>query len=393
MARHQKELNYEPGEEYSYTNTGYNLLAAIVERVTGQSFAMWMKENVFYPLEMSSTHFQSDHDRIVVNRAYSYAPDPDNVYRNVASNLTALGSSSLFTTVEDLAAWVVNFQTARVGGPEVVRLTHERGVLNNGQQIGYAFGQGVGEYRGLPTVSHGGSWAGFRTHLIRFPDQDLAVIVLGNSSAVNAGGTARQVADIYLVDVLGKPPRAGASPDRTPVEVGPEVLSEYVGTYRLGPGWLLTVTHEDGHLMAQATAESKFLMTAVSEETFWVEAYGAAARFVQDSAGRVSHLEYRGIEATKVEPLTLGPNELAEYSGTYYSDELDTQYTIVVEDDRLIARHWENGDIPLHATREDEFRGEVWWLRLVEFNRDSDGQIVGLAVTNGRARNLRFVRR
>jgi CubicO group peptidase (beta-lactamase class C family) len=395
MARYQKELNYDPGAEYSYTNTGYNLLAEIVERVTGAPFPDWMEAEVFEPLGMTSTHFHGDHDRIVVNRAYSYATDPERRYRNVANNLTALGSSSLYTTVEDLAKWALNYEDARVGGRAAIELTHERGILNDGDTIGYAFGQGVGEYRGLRTVAHGGSWAGFRTYLLRLPEQRAAVIVLSNLAGFPTTFMARSVADVYLADQMsGSPSRLGRRPiEREEVAVDAEILEDHVGTYRLGRGWLLTITREGNRLMAQATAEDKFGMTALSDSTFWVYAYGAAVVFRRDSEGEVSQIAYRGIQAPRVEPLALSPEQLGEYAGVYFSEELETSYTVVIEDAQLVARHWRNEDVPLYPTAKDEFRGPVWWLRLVTFDRDSDGRVVGVRVTNGRVRNLRFEKR
>jgi hypothetical protein len=395
MARYQKELNYDPGAEYSYTNTGYNLLAEIVERVTGAPFPDWMEAEVFEPLGMTSTHFHGDHDRIVVNRAYSYATDPERRYRNVANNLTALGSSSLYTTVEDLAKWALNYEDARVGGRAAIELTHERGILNDGDTIGYAFGQGVGEYRGLRTVAHGGSWAGFRTYLLRLPEQRAAVIVLSNLAGFPTTFMARSVADVYLADQMsGSPSRLGRRPiEREEVAVDAEILEDHVGTYRLGRGWLLTITREGNRLMAQATAEDKFGMTALSDSTFWVYAYGAAVVFRRDSEGEVSQIAYRGIQAPRVEPLALSPEQLGEYAGVYFSEELETSYAVVIEDAQLVARHWRNEDVPLYPTAKDEFRGPVWWLRLVTFDRDSDGRVVGVRVTNGRVRNLRFEKR
>ncbi len=391
MARHQRDLNFEPGAEYSYSNTGYNLLAEIVTRVTGVPFAEWMQENVFEPLGMTRTHFHADHDRLVRDRADSYVVDDESGFRNVANNLTALGSSSLYTTAEDLAKWALNFETGQVGGKAALELMHQQGVLNSGQQIDYAFGQNVDSYRGARTVSHGGSWAGFRTHLIRFPEQRLAIVVLSNLGGFDAGGMARRIADIYLADALA-PREARERPvvAAAEVEVSPETLEGYVGTYKLGPGWLLTITRDGDRLLAQATNEPRFPMTAQAENLFWVEAYGAAVLFPRDASGAVSHIEYRGIHAPRVELVNPTAAQLADYVGRYYSPELDASYDVVLQDGRLIVRHWKHDDITLTPSLRDEFTGSVWWFRNLEFVRGTDAQVTGLKVTNGRVRNLRF---
>ena len=203
MVRHQKELNFEPGAEHLYSNTGYNLLAEIVEKVTGQSFREWTDANIFKPLGMTNTHFHDDHEMIVKNRAYSYMPNEDGGFKNVVNNLTAPGSSSLYTTVEDLGLWMLNFDDGRrVGGEAVIKQMHQQGVLNNGGGISYAFGLFIGEYKGLRKVEHGGAWAGLRTHLLRFPQQQFAVVILSNLGTVDPQHLAEQVADIYLADQI-----------------------------------------------------------------------------------------------------------------------------------------------------------------------------------------------
>jgi len=391
MARHQKDLNYTPGAEYSYTNTGYNLLAEIVARVTGEPFADWMEANVFEPLGMESTHFHADHDKIVADKAYSYRADPGRGFQNVANNLTAIGSSSLYTTTEDLVRWALNFEDRLVGG-DAVELMLEQGVLNNGTTTSYAFGQGVGSYKGARTVSHGGSWAGFRTQLLRFPDQRFAVIVLGNFNYFNPATMASAIADIYLFPEAAVPEEGASGAAEPEVEVDPSILDDYAGTYRLGPGWLLTITHEEGRLMAQALGEDKFPMTAVAENRFWVEAYGASVFFPRDPAGDVTHIGYRGIRAPRVELFNPSPEQLDEFAGTYYSAELDTRWEIVAGDEGLVARHRRYDDIPLDPGELDDFASGTWFMRYLKFTRDDAGRVDGFLVTTGRVRNLRFDR-
>jgi len=161
MAYHQRSLNFVPGSEYTYSNTGYNLLAETVQRVTGQSFRAWTDANLFRPLGMTRTVFRDDHTVVIPDRALGYSRAADGRWHAVTNNLTALGSSSLMSTVEDLARWVINFDSMRVGGAQAMALTRTRGVLNDGSTIPYAFGLSHGEYRGAATIGHTGSWAGF----------------------------------------------------------------------------------------------------------------------------------------------------------------------------------------------------------------------------------------
>jgi CubicO group peptidase (beta-lactamase class C family) len=241
MAFEQRDLNFAPGEDYAYSNTGYNVLAEVVARVSGSSFRSWMDERLFRPLGMHRTHFHDDHREVVPDRADSYRPEPDGRWLRVTNNLTALGSSSLFTTADDLTRWVryLHDPDPAVGGPGVVERMHERGVLNGGDTIDYAFGQNWGAYRGLRVATHGGSWAGFRTVLQRFPDQDFAVVILANAADMNPSALAREIAEIYLADDLGPPAvvdESSGEADRDaaadPWQPTAEELEAFEGEYR-----------------------------------------------------------------------------------------------------------------------------------------------------------------
>ena len=309
MVRHQKALNFEPGAAYLYSNTGYNLLAEIVERVTGDSFREWTDTNIFKPLAMTNTHFHDDHQMILKNRAYSYQVVENDQFKHAINNTTALGSSSLYSTVEDLAKWMLNFDNTRIGEQTVIDQMHQRGVLNNGEQISYAFGLNIGEYRTLKTVDHSGSWQGFRSHLIRFPDQKFGVVILCNLDTFNPLRLAEKVANLYLADVLA------------PVEASkPE----------------------------KAAAPAKDI---------------------------------------KSERLT--PEQLTEFIGDYYTEELDTTYSISMHRDQLMAQHIRHDDILL-TYADGHFMGNVWFFPEIRFTRDDIGRVTGFKLTGGRVRNLHF---
>ena len=347
MAFNQKDLNFDPGAEYAYSNTGYNLLAETVSRVSGLTFRQFCQERIFGPLGMTRTHFHDDHTEVVLDRADSYRPAPTSGalpqaasggfpqaasgvssrpvsgsrYRFVNNSLTALASSSLFTTVEDLAKWVDNFETAAVGGPEVVARMHERGVLNNGDTIPYAWGQSLGRHRGLETWSHTGSWAGYRTALMRFPEQRFAVVILANTTEMNTTQTAHRIASVYLDELM------------LPVE---------------------------------------------------------DSRPTDSSGGAVAAQERPGPPEAPEEPWEPTPAELQEYAGEYRSEELLTSYLLEVRDGVLVARHFRTGDRSFRPRAPDRFQavgfGEV------HFVRDETGAVTGFTANQVRIRGLRFVR-
>jgi len=266
LVTRQRELNFMPGDEFSYCGTGYLLLALIVERVSDCSFADFCHERIFQPLGMASTHVHDNAFRIVPNRAYAYYPAGENGYENAILTSSLVGGTGLFTTVEDLARWDENFYSGRVGDASAIGQMLQRGRLNNGEEIDYAFGLIWGSHRGREVVLHGGDGAGIHSYLIRFPREHFSVAVLGNYGALNARHLARQVADIYLgvpaADAQLVPgAAASASPSQTQgpqrnrpgdgqvggVVPAPGDLAAYCGRYHsveLGVTWTITLDED-----------------------------------------------------------------------------------------------------------------------------------------------------
>jgi CubicO group peptidase (beta-lactamase class C family) len=230
----QRELNFKPGDQHNYCNTGYTLLAEIVSRVSGKPFPEWAKENIFVPLGMNNTLFYDDHERIVPNRAYSYYNDV-NGYKKSVLSYANVGATSLFTTVEDLSKWAMNFENTKVGNANVMAMMEQRAILNKGDTISYAFGQEIEKYKGLKTVSHGGADAGYRTFLLRFPDQKFSVSVFSNLASFNTYQLGYTIADAYLADLLKAdtikkqtPPAQEAKPA---FDTSTKKLSDYIGRF------------------------------------------------------------------------------------------------------------------------------------------------------------------
>ena len=230
----QTDLNFKPGDEMLYSNTGYTLMAEIVSRVTGEPFAEWCKKNIFDPLDMKSTLFYDDHEKIVKNRAYSYYEDPGGFKKSVLSYANA-GATSLFTTVEDLSLWAVNFETMKVGNKNVMDIMNRRFILNNGDTIRYAFGQAIEKYKSLMSYSHGGADAGYRTFLLRFPEQHFSVCVFSNLASFDPGGLSYELANLYLADQMKEKPSNVPPPppskEEPPFDPKTVILSEFKGRF------------------------------------------------------------------------------------------------------------------------------------------------------------------
>ena len=304
----QKELNFKPGEEFLYCNTGFTLMGEIVKRVTGQTLNEWTKANVFDPLGMNNTFFYDDHERVVPNRAYSYYRDGrTGEYKKSVLSYANAGATSLFTTVLDLNTWAENFEKMKVGNPKVMEMMNQQFILNNGDTIDYAFGQTLSKYRGISIISHSGGDAGFRSYLLRIPDQHLSIAITSNYAQFGPGGLA-----FGLTDVLA----TGLEP-------------------------------------------TKFSPLPPKEE---------------------SNKDKFDSKALK----------LADYVGSYYSDELETRYRFDIANDTLLSHHQRHDDFKLIPTAKDTFSMNI--LGDVVFTRNKVGKVDGFKATDGRVRNLAFKR-
>ena len=396
LVSRQKELNFDPGEEFLYCNTGFTLLAEVVSRVSGQPFSAFTHQHIFKPLEMTNTLFYDDHEKIVKNRAYSYYSKDDG-YKKSVLNYANVGATSLFTTVEDLSLWAMNFSSLKVGDAEIINKMNSLAVLNNGKTFGGALGQFVGKYKGLNEIQHGGADAGYRSYLGRFPDQNFAVIVFSNDASFRAGNMAHKLADIYLEKALTPEPAidsiASGSPEEN-VAVDRETLGTYVGEYELQPGFIIAITEESGQLFGRATNQPKVLLRPLSATKFTVEGDIAIIDFFPDSGGQVKllklHQNGRTMDAPRAIPFDKSAVKLSDFTGRFFSPELSTTYHFALVDNKLMAQHDRLSDIELKPLKKDMFSGNVWFFGQTAFTRDADGIINGCKVSSGRVRNLRF---
>lgn len=399
LIERQRALNFAPGAEYLYSNTGYMLLAETVERVTGEDFGDWMQTQVFEPLGMTSTQIYDDHERLVAGRAYSYRNGEGGIKKAVLSYANA-GATSLFTTAEDLAKWLRNVRTGEVGGPAVWAQMQERGVLTNGDTLSYALGIGIGTYRGLRRIQHGGADAGYRTMLAYYPEIDAGVVVLGNIGSFNTGQVANAVAETFFAEQMKPEPMKLEEVEQDEVAaegvtVAPDLLDAYAGHYVIEGGPAVHLIREGDGLFAQIEGQPRFALVALADTLFRVDAPGMDIRvsFHREPDGRVERgtVHQNGdTPIQRVKPWSADAEALAAYEGRFYSPELETVYRLAVEDGHLVAKHRRHGAITLTPKQKDAFSGDVFFFGDVAFDRDETGAVTTMRVSNGRVRNLVF---
>lgn len=387
MIKKQHDLDFVPGSQYQYSNTGYNLLAAIVEKITGKTLAQWLDDNLFKPLDMKSTQVLVDYSKVVKNLASSYYYD-GGVYHRSNDELTAFGSSSMFTSVEDLGKWVIRFQKGLdEKDPVFLRMT-ETGRLNNGSSIGYAYGLGVSSANGVKNISHTGSWASYATIISNYPDEKLSIILLSNAGGFDSFGGANTVAKLFLKEHPKSGPQREDLSGRPTVNIDTAILKKYTGIYRLGPTWFVTLTLEDGKLMTQANGEDKFPTEMKSDTVLWVPAYHSSITFLQIT-DKAKAIRYKGNVSPRITPVKIDLEKFGQYAGTYYSKELETTYRVTFQDGKLMVHHMRLGDFGLNPDiiAADSFNSSNGNIK---FFKDNKSKIAGFKLSGGRVRNIVF---
>jgi CubicO group peptidase (beta-lactamase class C family) len=398
----QKGINFPPGQEYLYSNTGYFLLGVIVKRASGQPLREFAAEHIFVPLGMRHTQFNELHTRIIPNRATGYKKEKPSGFGIEMSNWEQIGDGSVLTTVEDLQRWDENFYEPKIGDADLIKTMQIVGVLNSGKKITYASALTLNSYRGLKTVSHGGSWAGYRAQLLRFPEQHFSVACLCNLAQANPSRLAYKVADVYLGSQMSKEePKTPAAAGNVKVARPSKETQVLVGMYRdPQSSELIRLAIWDDKLTANVD-DRNYPLSPVGPNRYRLEGYADGRREIEIPAvasggGARPRLTVTTTEPEE-EPLTQtfepveawAPTaaELAPLAGLYSSDEVGTTWKLVAEGDKLLIKHRGVSEEPLKPTVKDTFTHEGIQLT---FQRGPRGEVTGFLVDAGRVKSLAF---
>jgi CubicO group peptidase (beta-lactamase class C family) len=397
IIQRQRELNFPPGERHLYSNSGYTLLAEVVERVTGKNLKTWSQQNIFTPLDMTNTHFHDDHQHIVAGRVYSYMQDDGGEYINSVLNSAYVGSSGLFSTVGDLAKWVRSFQLQKLGSSSLYEHMVAKAVLNDGSEIPYGFGLSIGEFIGMATVGHDGADAGFRADTLYIPSMNFGAIVLSNLSSIDSTALNRQIAGIYLQDQIQDTDEPEKNPDS--VTLDEAYLQSLTGKYIFDSGSIMDVVFDGTDLVRKIEGTDDVPLIAKSQTDFVYKTRPVDMSYVLDSEGNVEKIVYPGLsmQARPYIPWYPSPEAIDRIAGSYFSEELGTTYTITQEENGLYLLHRRHGRLSLAPLRENEFVAEipVWdqpmtvTLKLVP---DHEGNDVDVLMSTDRVLNVAFKR-
>jgi len=407
IVQRQPKLQNVPGAEWNYNNTGFGLAATIVERTSGQPFGEFMRDNVFLPLGMTRTMVRADTRRIVPDQSEGYTPGPMG-YRQIGDLGGAVGAGGIYSTIEDLQKWVENMAAAEptVGTRKSLDRMMTSFVLDDGEETGYGYGLSVDEHGGLKRVSHGGADVAHRSMLIYYPEINAGITTQSNHASFSSA-LAAQLAEEFFADALELDSDEdgegdGEGEDEFNVEAyDPEDFDEFAGRYALdaAPAFVMTFTRDEGTFHAQATGQPRLEIVPTSPVNFRFLVVDASVTFQRDEEGAVTGLilHQNGdqpatrLEGDGAETWEPAAEDLREFAGVYFSPEIETFYRIEFDEEagELMIEQRRMGRASLEAGERDQFTGRGFTF---EFERDRNGDIVAFYLSNGRTRDVRFIR-
>lgn len=376
-----KSINFRPGEEYKYNNTGFMLLAEILHRIYKKNFREILKEYIFNPLKMNNTMVIDDPQKIIPNRAESYQANGDAFLKYPLGQMES-GSSNIFTTLDDLCIWAINYQKPMVGSRDIYNKMQQNTILNTGEKIEYGLGLQTGKYKGLDIVFHGGGTAGYRSYILHVPAYQLSIVMAGNKNVFDGFFIAYQLVDVLLGSRQTIPPLP------KPKVYTSSELKEWAGIYEINPGNYLDIS-TDGKNLYQG--ESKTPLTAAGDRKFAIPGLPTASVTFQKGALMFNIGDF----AFLCKKVTLKPQEgaqvnLPQWAGFYKNEEFNTIYQLLIDDHKLIARHAINPDVQLYPLTPDRLYSYKSFFGRLDFKRDKNGNITGFLLAGANMANIEF---
>jgi CubicO group peptidase (beta-lactamase class C family) len=394
--KNQKDLNFNPGDELSYSNTGYIFLARIIENLSGLTFEKWMKQNIFNPLGMKNTYVETQHDRIVANNATSYYLRDD--FKRAIEYWGYFGSGNMHSTIEDLNIWLQNFSTPQKEWASAFNTLLTRTPLNNGFETPFGFGVRIEEYEGKKVIQHGGSVGGYRAIARVFPEEQLHMVILSNYSKSGVGAKTNIISDILLSKSKVTPEKSTTQKSKTPeiLALPKNRLKKFEGIYwsdseKSGRKIYL----ENDTLRYSSSPENSWPLVPTDEHTFIMMHPSIQPVVTFDSNTHQMTIKtgdnLPGVFTFLQKDLDTNRKDLYLFVGHYYSPELKTTYSIFKEGDAMYIEHARHGKMKLKQLYNTIFSTEEP-IGILEIKKDKNHKVLGLTMSNGRTRNVWFKR-
>lgn len=392
----QQALNFAPGEQYMYSNSGFTMLAEIVKAVSGQSLRKFADSAIFKPLGMNNTHFHDDYKEIVKGRSYSYDRIDNTRFANSILSYSNVGATSLFTNVNDMSKWIENFYTNKAGDKSVIDSLTKKGKLNNGTELSYACGIGVSAYKGWRLFGHDGADAGYRTSIAVFPDLKMGFVVFSNLGDFNPGSKMLALADLFIKDSVKNKPNTPPVLADTNLAIVQDTAryKKLMGDYASDDGARFYFLMKDQKITWIAGTGNRFLLIKGANDTFFVRT-DPTVKFVFKSSGTSSTVDeywpgnHRFLEWYD-NNAPVPDQESKQYTGEYFCPELNCSYRIEAKNQQLVLTNTKYPDARLRLAGRDRMFSPVWWMGYCQIIRNKKKQIQGFEVNTGRVMHLRF---
>jgi CubicO group peptidase (beta-lactamase class C family) len=392
----QQALNFKPGEEYSYSNSGFTVLAEIVKSVSGKSLRKFTDSAIFKPLGMTNTHVHDDYTEIVPNRSYSYEQKDRTHFANAVLSYSVAGATSLFTNVDDMSKWIMNFYDHKVGDQQDIEQLTKKGILNNGKVQDYALGISVDKFNGQTRYSHNGADAGYRTSVSVFPDLKMGFIVFSNLDNADPSGKSDQIANLFIKDPSLK--KAASTKKYTDYDQAilkdtasiQKFTGDYISDdgahfgYRLKNKKLYWITPNGYSNLLIKAEKDTFEMFVQPDVKFFFSVNSKQQTIVNESWPDGKRL------LVKYDTTAKPDNVLLTYTGKYYCPELDCDYSIVLKDHKLMLTNAKYNDTQLKLIGDNKLTNDFWWMNNLTIMRNNKNAITGFEVNSGRIQHLWF---
>ncbi|MEM6633612.1 MAG: serine hydrolase domain-containing protein [Bacteroidota bacterium] len=394
----QRELNFKPGEEYLYCNTGYIFMARIIEKVTKEDFPSWIKQEIFEPLGMTHTYVEDNYMRVVPQNATSYYGSASGGFDRAVEYWGYVGSGNMHSTTNDLLKWSQNFYNPQPGWKEAFDMLQTLDPFNNGEENTYAFGVTVSEVHGHTRVDHGGAIGGFRSFIGTYPEKELGIVVLSNFSSSGVGGKAYQIGEI----LMGKEEEAIGNnlyESLPTITLSNKELAAFEASYwndASNYARKIYLRNDTLRYFRSENNESPLVPIGSNEFQMWGVNGDYKVKFEGGlDGGKTMVVIYENgapIISEEFEPFSPSLEDLDDYRGEFYSPELETTYTIAIKDETLYCHHVRHGDFDMNVLKKDVIDVQ-YPIGIAKFERDKRGEIAGMRVSNGRVRDLWFEKR
>ncbi|MEO5961464.1 MAG: serine hydrolase [Opitutaceae bacterium] len=369
-----KPLEFAPGERYKYSNTGYTLLGWIVEVVSSQSYETFLRENIFQPLGMNDSGYDSNTE-VIPQRAAGYVPGPKGPANAPYIDMhVPHGAGAIYSTPADLLRWT----QALFGGKVLSAASLEQ--MTTPVKNNYAFGLEVKTTNGRKVISHGGGIEGFNAQLNYYPESQVTVVTLANINGPAASELAPQLAALAFGETVT------LMAERKEIDLPVATLQKYVGVYQLAPAVTNTIRLADSQLTTQLTGQGQLPIFPESEKAFFLKDVDVQVEFVSDEQGRVTELlMHQGEETRKGrrftdtvierQAISLPRTTLETYVGTYEIENRPGRgLTVTLEGDQLMGQPMGGPKMELLAEAEGKFFFKTSEAQ-VEFVKDAAGSI------------------